>query len=92
MDIDVQLEPGGMLRIDKVGAGPLLESMHGDWDREEIVQIDDGAQLLPYLIREGLAGRGLTSARIQELAREAGLRVSGWAGYAPDSLMVKARR
>lgn len=80
MDIYASLEPTGVLRVDKVDAGPLYESLYGHDDREEIIQIEDGAKLLPYLIREGLAGRKLTFARIEELAKEADLSVTGWAG------------
>ncbi len=55
MDIDVHLEPAGVLRVDKVDAGPLYESLYGDFDYEQIIQIENGAKLLPYVIREGLA-------------------------------------
>lgn len=78
--IDVYLERDGVLRVDKTDAGPVLESLYGDFDYERIIQIEEGAKLLPYLIRDGLAGKTLTFDRIGELAEEAGLSVSGWSG------------
>lgn len=80
MHIDVDLEPGGILRVDQTDAGPLYEGLYGDFDHEQIIRIQDGAKLLPYLIREGLAGRALTFDRIAELADEAQLTSTCWAG------------